>query len=108
MFTVIKAEMLYNKAFGVTRYIPADPKPRTLGILLILADTGRSPNAGPVLAHRLRRWPNINAALDQRLVFASMRAGSNKSQHVVTNAINNVPMIKLTRSVQEFTFYIIT
>ena len=27
------------------------------------------PNNGPKLAHNLRRWPNIKAALVQRLVF---------------------------------------
>ena len=30
---------------------------------------GRWPDAGLMLAHRLRRWPNINPALGERLVF---------------------------------------
>ena len=32
----------------------------------------RLPNAGLVLAHRLRRWPNIKLALGERLVFAGL------------------------------------
>ena len=31
------------------------------------------PNAGLMLVHRLRRWPNINPALGQRLLFAGMQ-----------------------------------
>ena len=34
------------------------------------ASTIRCPNAVLKSAHRLRRWPNINPALDQRMVFA--------------------------------------
>ena len=30
-------------------------------------------NAGPILAHRLRRWPSIKPALVQRLAFAGLR-----------------------------------
>ena len=30
------------------------------------------PDAGPILAHRLRRWPSIKPALVQRLVFAGI------------------------------------
>ena len=30
----------------------------------------RRHNAGIMLAHRLRRWPNITLTLDQRLAFA--------------------------------------
>ena len=28
-----------------------------------------SPNTGLMLGHRLRRWPNINPVLSERLVF---------------------------------------
>ena len=38
----------------------------------ISANTGRSPNAGTILAHRLRRWPNIVPALCERIVFAEI------------------------------------
>ena len=34
------------------------------------ANTGRWPNVGLMLGHRLRRWPNIDPALGQRLVIA--------------------------------------
>ena len=34
------------------------------------ANTGRRSSAGRMLAHRLRRWPNIERALDQRPVLA--------------------------------------
>ena len=30
------------------------------------------PNVGTMLAHRLRRWPNIVPTLGERLVFAEM------------------------------------
>ena len=34
--------------------------------------TSYYPNADVMLGHRLRRWPNITAALGQRLVFAEL------------------------------------
>ena len=34
------------------------------------ANTGHSPNAVSMLAHRLRRWPNIETALGECPVFA--------------------------------------
>ena len=34
------------------------------------ANTRHSPNAGTMLVHRLRRWPNIVPALGERLVIA--------------------------------------
>ena len=34
------------------------------------ANTGNSPNAVSILAHRLRRWPNIETALGECSVFA--------------------------------------
>ena len=34
------------------------------------ANTTRLPNAGSMLAHRLRRWPIIDPALGKRVVFA--------------------------------------
>ena len=36
------------------------------------ADTRHWPNAGLMLDHCLRRWPNINSTLDQHLVFADV------------------------------------
>ena len=36
--------------------------------------TRRWPNAGPMMAHRLRRWPTIKSELVQRLVFAGLRS----------------------------------
>ena len=36
--------------------------------------TRRRPNASPMLAHRLRRWPSIKPALVQRPVFAWLRS----------------------------------
>ena len=36
----------------------------------IQANTKRSPNVGSMLAQRLRRWPNIQPTLDERLVSA--------------------------------------
>ena len=34
------------------------------------ANTRHQPNAGPMLVHRLRRWPDIGPALGRCLVFA--------------------------------------
>ena len=39
---------------------------------MYLANTTRWPSVGLMLAHRLRRWPNIKPALGQRLVFAGI------------------------------------
>ena len=36
------------------------------------ANTGHSPIAVSMLAHRLRRWPNIETALGVRPVFAGL------------------------------------
>ena len=36
------------------------------------ANTSRSFNAGLMLDHRLRRWPNIKTALDQCIMFAGI------------------------------------
>ena len=38
----------------------------------IPANTRHSPNAVSMLAHRLRRWPNIETALGEFIVFAGM------------------------------------
>ena len=40
--------------------------------------TVSSPNAVSMLAHRLRRWPSIETALDERPVFAGMIFGCTK------------------------------
>ena len=40
------------------------------------ANTRHLSNAGPVLVHRLRRWPNIGPPLGGRLVFAGERLSS--------------------------------
>ena len=39
------------------------------------ANTRRRPNAGLMLAHRLRRWANISPALGQRLVLLGILGG---------------------------------
>ena len=44
------------------------------GLSTLSANTRRSPNAGPMMAHRLRRWPSIKPGLIQRLVFAGLRS----------------------------------
>ena len=36
------------------------------------ANTTRSPNAGLMLAHRLRRWTSISPALSERVVIAGV------------------------------------
>ena len=39
-------------------------------------NTKHSPNAVLMLAHRLRRWPNIETALGESLVFAGLTFGA--------------------------------
>ena len=41
------------------------------------ANTKRSASAGVMLAHRLRRWPNIMPALVQRVVLPGVKARVN-------------------------------
>ena len=57
---------------------PVDSIKRNLlfrfGACLHTQQARRRPNAGPMLAHRLRRWPSIKPALVQRLVFAGLRS----------------------------------
>ena len=54
----------------------------TLGERLVFANTRRSPNVGTVLAHRLRRWPNIEPTLGE------LHPGSHNSVH--TNTITAI------------------
>ena len=42
-------------------------------------------NAGPMLAHRLRRWANISPALGQRVVFDGLVL-SVKSELLITRS----------------------
>ena len=42
---------------------------------MIPVNTSCWANAGLMLAHRLRRWPNINPSLAQRVLFAGMERG---------------------------------
>ena len=42
------------------------------GLSTLPANTRRWTNAGPMLAHCLRRWPSIKPALVQRLMFAGL------------------------------------
>ena len=49
-----------------------DSKGFTISIESIPANTSTWPNAVSMLAHRLRRWPNIETTLGQVLVFAGM------------------------------------
>ena len=43
---------------------------------LLPANTTHSPNAGTMLCHRLRRWPNNVPALGDRLLFATSWKGT--------------------------------
>ena len=38
------------------------------------ANTRHSPNVGSMAGHRLRRWPNMEPTVDERLVFAGLPA----------------------------------
>ena len=40
------------------------------GYLLLVAYTGRRPNAGLTLTQRRRRWPNIKPILGRHIVFS--------------------------------------
>ena len=50
----------------------------------IPANTGHSPKAVSMLAHRLRRWPNIETALGACLVFAGI---------IISEIISNIQNI---------------
>ena len=45
----------------------------------ILANTGHSPNAVSMLAHRLRRWSNIETALGEGHVFVPLSKNLTKN-----------------------------
>ena len=49
---------------------------RCVGTSNVPANTGHSPNAVSMLAHRLRRWPNIETALGECPVFAGITTAS--------------------------------
>ena len=59
--------------------------------LIIPANTGHSTNAVSMLAHRLRRWPNIETTLGECPVFAGMHQEDNKS-----SVLMNIPRICTT------------
>ena len=46
------------------------------------ANTRHSPNAGPMLGQRRRRWINIGPALDQSIVFSGLYRCLQKTQNV--------------------------
>ena len=50
-------------------YITAKPAAQHVQGHIIQANTTRPPNAGSMLAHRLRRWPDIKKTLGERLVY---------------------------------------
>ena len=52
------------------------------GAFLHTQQTRRRPNAGPLLAHPLRRWPSIKPALVQCLVFAWLRSTQQNTKHL--------------------------
>ena len=43
--------------------------------IMLIHPCGHSPNAVSMLAYRLRRWPNIETALDECPVFAGIVLG---------------------------------
>ena len=49
---------------------PQTRGPDCIYLDLFATNTGRSRNAGSMLGHRLRRWPNIEPTLPESLVFA--------------------------------------
>ena len=61
---------------GSTSRVRMDTLLHSLPIIVnIPANTTRWPNAGLMLAHRLRRWANISPALGQSVVFAGIQLG---------------------------------
>ena len=61
---LVKAKINYHK-------VPITP----VAVSAFPASTIRRPNAVSMLAHRLRRWPNIEPTLGQRIVFAGLSFG---------------------------------
>ena len=56
-------------------------------IAAIPANTGHSPDAVSMLAHRLRRWPNIETALGECPVFHVMIILARCLRHLPMNSI---------------------
>ena len=55
----------------------------SLGEYKKTVNTRRAPNAGLMLVHRLRRWPNIKSALNIRLVFPYFLLGGGWSVTII-------------------------
>ena len=71
-------EILYRFGMGHMHLNDANVKMKVKfkedpsGIALFPASTTHGSNVGPMLAHRLRRWPNIGPTLDRCVVFAGL------------------------------------
>ena len=48
---------------------------------IISGKTRHSPNAGSMLTHRLRGWPNIEPTLGERLVIVWLEVEAQPSKH---------------------------
>ena len=63
--------MLINGSYGsVMQNLVLLSAKNLFFLLCYLTNTGHSPKAVSMLAHRLRRWPNIETALGECPVFA--------------------------------------
>ena len=69
LFDEISSQTSCNSEFYV--HAPGKPAVRPVLCRVHWKNTRRWTNAGLTLAHLLRRWPNINPALFQRILFAA-------------------------------------
>ena len=68
------------------------------------ANTMHQPNAGPMLVHRLRRWPNIVPALGWCIVFAGLTGcGRRKKKRMERPSLVVLPLPDMTLHVQSIT-----
>ena len=70
--------------YHLSRVFTTVCKKAWVGARLHTQQTRRRPNADPMLAHRLQRWPSIKPALVQRLVFAGLRSAQQTQNICIT------------------------
>ena len=86
--------MLLNGSCGQERLCIKRNLLFRFGACLHTQQTRRRPNAGSMLAHRLRRWPSIKPALVQRLVFAGLRS-TQSTQNIRITFVQCVGVVQM-------------
>ena len=69
-------------------------------LIISRASFKRRPNVNLMLAHRLRRWPNIESRLVQRHVFAKLPCKGSIRAKAVSAYFNSKQILPLRSSIQ--------